>query len=110
LVDIPGPVIRTQGLSKTYDGIEALKSLALEVPAKSIFAFLGPNGAGKTTTIKLLLGLTRPTAGGATISQSFLHPPPNRLPPAGGGAQHRYLTVLAGGFASPGGGRGAALP
>jgi ABC-2 type transport system ATP-binding protein len=67
LVDIAGPVIHTQGLSKTYDDIEALKSLTLEVPPKSIFAFLGPNGAGKTTTIKLLLGLTRPTAGGATI-------------------------------------------
>jgi len=67
LVGEPGPVIRTQGLSKTYEGVEALKSLTLEVPSKSIFAFLGPNGAGKTTTIKLLLGLTRPTAGGATI-------------------------------------------
>jgi len=60
-------VISTRGLSKTYGDIEALKSLTLDVPSKSIFAFLGPNGAGKTTTIKLLLGLTRPTAGGGTI-------------------------------------------
>jgi ABC-2 type transport system ATP-binding protein len=67
VADTPGPVIRTQGLSKTYDGVEALKSLTLEVPPKSIFAFLGPNGAGKTTTLKLLLGLTRPSAGSGTI-------------------------------------------
>lgn len=67
LADMSNPVIRTAGLSKTYDGVEALKSLTLEVPPKSIFAFLGPNGAGKTTTIKLLLGLTRPSAGSATI-------------------------------------------
>ena len=60
-------VISTRGLSKTYGDIEALKSLTLDVPSKSIFAFLGPNGAGKTTTIKLLLGLTQPTAGGGTI-------------------------------------------
>jgi ABC-2 type transport system ATP-binding protein len=60
-------VIRTQGLSKTYGDVEALKNLDLQVPQKSIFAFLGPNGAGKTTTIKLLLGLIRPTSGGGTI-------------------------------------------
>ena len=67
LANMSNPVIRTVGLSKTYDGVEALKSLTLEVLPKSIFAFLGPNGAGKTTTIKLLLGLTRPTAGSGTI-------------------------------------------
>ena len=60
-------VIRTQGLSKSYKEVDALKSLDLHVPDKSIFAFLGPNGAGKTTTIKLLLGLIVPTSGGGTI-------------------------------------------
>jgi ABC-2 type transport system ATP-binding protein len=60
-------IIQTQGLSKTYAGVQALKPLNLRVPDKSIFAFLGPNGAGKTTTIKLLLGLIRPTTGGGTI-------------------------------------------
>ncbi|MEJ2303108.1 MAG: ATP-binding cassette domain-containing protein, partial [Anaerolineales bacterium] len=47
-------VIRTEGLSKSFGEVHALKSLDLRVPQKSIFAFLGPNGAGKTTTIKLL--------------------------------------------------------
>jgi ABC-2 type transport system ATP-binding protein len=60
-------VIYTQGLSKTYKEVVALKSLDLRVPKNSIFGFLGPNGAGKTTTIKLLLGLTRPTSGSGTI-------------------------------------------
>src|SRR5690606_34556572 len=60
-------VIRTNGLSKSYNGSAVLESLSLQVPEKSIFAFLGPNGAGKTTTIKLLLGLIRPTRGGGTI-------------------------------------------
>jgi len=60
-------VIETHGLSKTYKEIQALSSLDLKVNHNSIFGFLGPNGAGKTTTIKLLLGLTRPTAGSATI-------------------------------------------
>jgi ABC-2 type transport system ATP-binding protein len=61
------PVIETRGLTKTYKGVQALKSLDLRVNHNSIFGFLGPNGAGKTTTIKLLLGLIRPTAGSATV-------------------------------------------
>jgi ABC-2 type transport system ATP-binding protein len=61
------PVIRTHKLSKTYKGVQALKSLDLEVPGNSIFGFLGPNGAGKTTTIKLLLGLIHPTGGSAEV-------------------------------------------
>lgn len=60
-------IIETRGLSKSYGPVQALKALDLKVARYSIFGFLGPNGAGKTTTLKLLLGLTRPTAGGGTI-------------------------------------------
>jgi ABC-2 type transport system ATP-binding protein len=60
-------VIRTQGLSKSYAGVNALQPLDLHVARHSIFGFLGPNGAGKSTTIKLLLGLSKPTGGSATI-------------------------------------------
>lgn len=60
-------VIQTNGLSKRFKEVEALKPLNLVVPANAIFGFLGPNGAGKSTTMKLLLGLIRPTAGSATI-------------------------------------------
>jgi ABC-2 type transport system ATP-binding protein len=60
-------VIQTLGLTKSYKEVDALKSLNLHVPDKSIFGFLGPNGAGKPTTIKLLLGLIKPTGGGGTI-------------------------------------------
>ena len=62
-----GLAIQTESLSKSFGEVQALKSLDLRVPQKSIFAFLGPNGAGKTTTIKLLLGLTNPTSGGGKI-------------------------------------------
>ena len=60
-------VIDTKRLSKSYNGVKALKSLDLQVGGNSIFGFLGPNGAGKTTTIKLLLGLIRPTNGGGAV-------------------------------------------
>jgi len=62
-----GNVIHTQGLTKAYQGAKALDSLNLEVPKNSIYGFLGPNGAGKSTTIKMLLGLTHPTAGKALV-------------------------------------------
>ncbi|MFX0052900.1 MAG: ABC transporter ATP-binding protein [Candidatus Hermodarchaeota archaeon] len=60
-------IIETNGLSKTFNGVQALKPLNLKVRKNSIFGFLGPNGAGKTTAMKLLLGLIRPTNGTGTI-------------------------------------------
>jgi ABC-2 type transport system ATP-binding protein len=64
--------IETRGLSKSYGGLVALKSLDLQVPHKSIFGILGPKGAGKTTAITLLLGLTAPTGGsGAVLGKSI---------------------------------------
>ena len=62
-----GNIIKIQELSKTYKGVSALQGLNLQVPRNSIFGFLGPNGAGKSTTIKMLLGLTRPTSGKASV-------------------------------------------
>jgi ABC-2 type transport system ATP-binding protein len=55
--------IRTEGLTKRYGGIEAVRDLDLEVHEGDLFGFLGPNGSGKTTTVRMLLGLVFPTAG-----------------------------------------------
>ena len=60
-------VIETADLRKSYDGVEALRGLSLQVPAGSIYGFLGRNGAGKTTTLKVLLGMARPTSGHARV-------------------------------------------
>ena len=60
-------VIETADLRKSYDGVEALRGLTLQVPPCSIYGFLGKNGAGKTTTIKILLGMARPTSGRALV-------------------------------------------
>jgi ABC-2 type transport system ATP-binding protein len=57
------PVISVQGLRKSYDEVEAVRGIDLEVAAGEIFAFLGPNGAGKTTTVEILEGY-RPRNGG----------------------------------------------
>jgi len=63
----PKYVIETQGLSKSFGEVQALRGVDLRVPHNAIFGFLGPNGAGKTTLMKTLLGLSRPTSGGGTI-------------------------------------------
>ena len=59
--------IRTEGLSKRYGAVDALRDLDLELAQGEVVGCLGPNGAGKTTTIRLLLGLIRPTSGRAEI-------------------------------------------
>jgi ABC-2 type transport system ATP-binding protein len=59
--------IGTEGLTKTYANIHAVGGISLTVPRGAIYGFLGRNGAGKTTTIKMLLGLTRPSAGAAHV-------------------------------------------
>ena len=60
-------MISTQGLTKRYGHTTVLDALDLEIEQGEVFGYLGPNGAGKSTTIALLLGLIRPTSGGARI-------------------------------------------
>ncbi len=55
--------IETQGLTKRYGDLVAVRALDLHVEHGEVFGLLGPNGSGKTTTILMLLGLTEPSAG-----------------------------------------------
>ena len=59
--------IQTMGLVKRYGDVTAVDGLDLQVQTGELYALLGVNGAGKTTTIRLLTGLTRPTAGDALV-------------------------------------------
>jgi ABC-2 type transport system ATP-binding protein len=61
------PVIEVRGLRKSYDGVEAVAGIDLEVRAGEVFAFLGPNGAGKTTTVEILEGYRRRSAGEVSV-------------------------------------------
>lgn len=56
-------MIRTENLTKVYNGKPAVDGLNLEIGEGEIFGFLGPNGAGKSTTILMLTGMIEPTAG-----------------------------------------------
>ncbi len=75
-------VIETDGLRKEFRRVRggthvAVDDLALAVPRGGVHGFLGPNGSGKTTTIRMLLGLSRPTAGTMRLLGEEV---PRRLP------------------------------
>jgi ABC-2 type transport system ATP-binding protein len=58
------PVLSIRGLRKEYGtGVQALKSVDLDIQRGEIFALLGPNGAGKTTLINIICGIVTPTSG-----------------------------------------------
>lgn len=59
--------VETRALRKRFGSKVAVDDLSLTVGRGEVFGFLGPNGAGKTTSVKMLLGLTRPTAGSAVV-------------------------------------------
>jgi ABC-2 type transport system ATP-binding protein len=63
----PALAARAIGLRKVFGSTVAVDGVDLDVPAGSVLGMLGPNGSGKTTLIRMLLGLTRPTAGTAEL-------------------------------------------
>jgi ABC-2 type transport system ATP-binding protein len=60
-------IIETENLTKKYKTETAVSNLSFAVNKGEIFGFLGPNGAGKTTTLLMLMGLTEPSSGKASV-------------------------------------------
>ena len=57
-------ILSIRGLRKTYGtGVDALKSVDLDIRRGEIFALLGPNGAGKTTMINIICGIVTASSG-----------------------------------------------
>ncbi|MDQ1232849.1 ABC-2 type transport system ATP-binding protein [Paenibacillus sp. SORGH_AS306] len=59
--------IDIQQLTKEYDNGRGCRNVTISVGEGEAFGFLGPNGAGKSTLVKMLVGLTAPTSGSATL-------------------------------------------
>jgi branched-chain amino acid transport system ATP-binding protein len=59
----PGPLLETQGLTKSFHGLLALSNVSVAVREGEILGIIGPNGAGKTTLFNLISGALAPTAG-----------------------------------------------
>jgi ABC-2 type transport system ATP-binding protein len=63
----PQEVIRTENLTRRFGNFLAVDRVTFSVEAGEVVGYLGPNGSGKTTTIRMLLGLLRPSSGGAQV-------------------------------------------
>ena len=61
-------VIKTNKLTKKFGDFIAANEITFEVFKGEIFGFLGANGAGKTTAMKMLIGISKPSSGKATIA------------------------------------------
>ena len=55
--------VSLKGVSKTYAGVAALRTMDLEIPQGEFLTLLGPSGCGKTTTLRLIAGFIEPSTG-----------------------------------------------
>jgi ABC-2 type transport system ATP-binding protein len=61
-------IISVSNLTKTFGNFTAVNDISFEVAKGEIFGFLGANGAGKTTAMKMLIGISKPSSGKATVA------------------------------------------
>jgi ABC-2 type transport system ATP-binding protein len=61
------PIVKVQGLKKSYGALEAVKGLDFEIFEGEIFGLIGPDGAGKTTTFHVLGGVMEQSEGSASV-------------------------------------------
>jgi len=62
-------MITLNNISKSFNGMYAVRNISIAVACGEIFGLVGPNGAGKTTTIKMMTGLLRPDEGQILIGK-----------------------------------------
>ncbi|MBQ3179925.1 MAG: ABC transporter ATP-binding protein [Firmicutes bacterium] len=60
-------MIISKDISKSFGGVQALKSISLTINKASVFGLVGTNGAGKSTFLRLLAGIYKPDSGEITI-------------------------------------------
>ena len=63
----PGGTLRASSVSRSFEGVEALRSVTLELEPGEVVGLIGPNGAGKSTLVNVLSGFDRPTTGSVEL-------------------------------------------
>ena len=66
------PVLRAEGLVKSFRARKVVKGVSVEVAAGEVVGLLGPNGAGKTTIFDMMVGLTQPEEGTITLGEEVV--------------------------------------
>ncbi len=59
----PGQALRATAVSRSFEGVEALREITVELRRHEVVGLIGPNGAGKSTLVNLMSGFDAPTAG-----------------------------------------------
>ena len=59
----PGGTLRASSVSRSFEGVQALRGVSLELRRGEVVGLIGPNGAGKSTLVNVLSGFDRPTEG-----------------------------------------------
>ncbi len=73
------PVIKTEKLSRSFNGAQAVNELDIDVYKGEIFGLVGPDGAGKTTTMRILAGILDPTSGKAWVNGIMVNENPEAV-------------------------------
>jgi ABC-type multidrug transport system ATPase subunit len=74
------PVLRVDGVSKSFGSVEVLSDVSVSIPSGSVVAIVGPNGSGKTTLLRTLVGDLSPTTGTVTYAGPDTDRPIGYLP------------------------------
>jgi branched-chain amino acid transport system ATP-binding protein len=61
------PVLRAAGVSRSFEGVRALRDVTLELHRHEVVGLIGPNGAGKTTLVNVLSGFDFPDEGAVEL-------------------------------------------
>ena len=63
----PGDVLRATALSRSFEGVQALEEVTLDLHRHEVVGLIGPNGAGKTTLVNLITGFDFPSSGAVSL-------------------------------------------
>ena len=90
------PVLATEGLTRTFGGLVAVRDVSISLRPGELHAVIGPNGAGKTTLVNMLSGEIKPTAGRiALLGRDVAGEPPWRMTTLGIGRSFQRINIFA---------------
>jgi len=68
----PGGSLRATGVSRSFEGVHALRTVDFELERHEVVGLIGPNGAGKTTLVNVITGFDLPTSGSVALGDDLI--------------------------------------